>query len=90
MITIQSAMLVALGVFLAGLAVFLLLPFYGRRAARLATDELRRAMPLSEAEIRADKDRLRAEHAVAIHKLEMKVDEAAQSAAPPARRDQPP
>ncbi len=81
MITIQSAMLVALGVFLAGLAVFLLLPFYGRRAARLATDELRRAMPLSEAEIRADKDRLRAEHAVAIHKLEMKVDEAAQAAA---------
>ena len=81
MITIQSAMLVALGIFLAGLAVFLLLPFYGRRAARLATDELRRSMPLTEAEIRADKDKLRAEHAVAIHKLEMKVDAAAQSAA---------
>ena len=81
MITIQSAMLIALGVFLAGFAVFLLAPFYRRRAARLATDALRRSMPLTEAEIRADKDRLRAEHAIAIHKLEQKAEETALAAA---------
>lgn len=81
LITIQSAMLIALGVFLAGFAVFLMAPFYRRRAARLATDALRRSMPLTEAEIRADKDRLRAEHAIAIHKLESKAEESALSAA---------
>ena len=74
-------MLIALGMFLAGFAVFLLAPFYRRRAARLATDALRRSMPLTEAEIRADKDRLRAEHAIAIHKLESKAEESALSAA---------
>lgn len=74
-------MLIALGMFLAGFAVFLMAPFYRRRAARLATDALRRSMPLTEAEIRADKDRLRAEHAIAIHKLEAKVEEGALSAA---------
>lgn len=81
MLTIQSAMLIALGVFLSGLVVFLVAPFYRKRAARLATDALRRSMPLSEAEIRADKDRLRAEHAIAIHKLEMKLSEVTLSSA---------
>jgi len=38
-------------------------------------------MPLTEAEIRADKDRLRAEYAMQIHRLQMKVDEAAESSA---------
>jgi hypothetical protein len=74
-------MLIVLGVFLAGFTVFLLAPFYSRRAARLATDALRRSMPLTEAEIRADKDRLRAEHAIAIHKLESKAEETALAAA---------
>ena len=81
MITIQSAMLVALGFFTAGLIGFLLAPFYGRRSARIATDELRATMPLSSAEIAADKDRLRANYALTIHKLEQKVEKAAFSAA---------
>lgn len=81
MITIQAAMLVLLGVLIATLLVLLILPSYGRRAARLATDAIRRAMPLSESEIRADKDRLRAEHAITIHKLEKKIDEMSFSAA---------
>ncbi len=81
MITIQSAMLVALGFFTAGLIGFLLAPFYGRRSARIATDDLRATMPLSSAEIAADKDRLRANYALTIHKLEQKVEKAAFSAA---------
>jgi chromosome segregation ATPase len=80
-ITIQSAMLVALGFFTAGLIGFLLAPFYGRRSARIATEELRATMPLSSAEIAADKDRLRATYALTIHKLEQKVEKAASSAA---------
>jgi len=80
-ITIQSAMLVALGFLAAGLIGFLVAPLYGRRSARLATDALRATMPLSSAEIAADKDRLRAKYALTIHKLEQKVEKAANSAA---------
>lgn len=81
MITIQSIMLVALGFLVAALLSFLVAPLYRRRTARLATEELKRSIPLTEAEIRADKDRLRAEYAIAIHKLESKLDEASHSAA---------
>lgn len=81
MITIQSAMLVALGFLTAGLIGFLLAPFYGRRSARIATDALRSTMPLSSAEIAADKDRLRANYALTIHKLEQKVEKASYWAA---------
>lgn len=81
MITIQSAMLVALGFFTAGLIGFLLAPFYGRRSARIATDRLRATMPLTSAEIAADKDRLRAKYALTIHKLEQKLEKGAYAAA---------
>jgi chromosome segregation ATPase len=80
-ITIQSAMLVALGFLTAGLIGFLVAPLYGRRSARIATRQLRATMPLSSAEIAADKDRLRATYALTIHKLEQKLEKAAYSAA---------
>jgi chromosome segregation ATPase len=80
-ITIQSAMLVALGFFAAGLIGFLVAPLYGRRSARIATEQLRATMPLSSTEIAADKDRLRATYALSIHKLEQKLEKAAYSAA---------
>jgi hypothetical protein len=51
-------------------------PAYRRRAARLATLELKRTMPLTEAEIAADKDRIRADYAIRIHKLESNLEEA--------------
>lgn len=81
MITIQSAMLVALGVLSVGFVVLLLMPFYRRRAERLAVAEIKRLLPMSEAEIRADKDRLRAEYAIRIHQLETRVEDASLQAA---------
>ena len=81
MITIEAVMLVLLGFCIAGLLVFVTAPLYRRRAARLATDALRRSMPLTEAEIRADKDRLRAEFAITIHKLESKAEQSALASA---------
>ncbi|MDX2307495.1 MAG: hypothetical protein NW216_04585 [Hyphomicrobium sp.] len=81
MISIQSAMLVALGFAAAGLLACLLAPVYGARAARLAVSALKRSMPLTAAEIAADKDRLRAEYAIKIHKLEQKLEEGSLSAA---------
>ena len=74
-------MLVALGFFTAGLIGFLLAPLYGRRSARIATEKLRATMPLTSAEIAADKDRLRAKYALTIHKLEQKLEKSAYAAA---------
>lgn len=81
MISLYAAMLVLLGFLLAALLLLVLLPAYRRRIERFATDSVRRALPLTEAEIRADKDRLRAEYALNVHRLEMKLEEAAHSAA---------
>lgn len=74
-------MLAGLGFLVAALLTVFLSPLYKRRVARLTTDAIKRSMPLTEAEIRADKDRLRAEYAIRIHKLEMKVEESAEAAA---------
>ncbi len=81
MISIEMVMLVGLGFLMAALLTVFLSPLYRRRVARLTTDALKRSMPLTEAEIRADKDRLRAEYAIRIHKLEMTVEESAEAAA---------
>jgi hypothetical protein len=80
-ISIEMVMLAALGFLTAALLTLFLSPLYRRRVARLTTEFLKRSMPLTEAEIRADKDRLRAEYAIRIHKLEMTVEEAAEAAA---------
>jgi hypothetical protein len=74
-ITIQSAMLALLGFLVAILLVLLLAPAYWRRAVRLTTERIKQSMPLTEAEIRADKDRLRAEYAIKIHRLEAKAEQ---------------
>ncbi len=81
MITIEMVMLAALGFLTAALLALFIAPLYRRRVARLTTQMLKRSMPLTEAEIRADKDRLRAEAAIRIHKLETKVEEAAEASA---------
>jgi hypothetical protein len=67
-------MLVVLGFSIAGLIACALAPAYRRRAARLATAELKRTMPLTEAEIAADKDRIRADHAIRVHQLESNLE----------------
>lgn len=81
MITVYNAMLVTLGTLLAALLVLLVMPAYRRRIERFTTERMKRALPLTEAEIRADKDRIRAEFATEVHKLEMKLEEASLSAA---------
>lgn len=81
MITIEMVMLAVLGFLTAALLALFIAPLYRRRIARLTTDALKRSMPLTETEIRADKDRLRAEFAIRIHKLETKVEEAAEASA---------
>jgi chromosome segregation ATPase len=73
-ITIQSAMLITLGFLAASLLALLFAPVFWRRAVRLTTRRMKEAMPLTEAEIQADKDRLRAEHAIRVHRLESEAE----------------
>jgi hypothetical protein len=72
---------VTLGFLIAALVVVVLLPAYRRRIERFTAEALKRTLPLTEDEIRADKDRLRGDFAIQLHKLETKVEEAALSAA---------
>lgn len=75
MITIQSAMLVALGFLAAMLLALVLAPAFWARAVRLTARRVKEAMPFTEAEIRADKDRIRAENAIRVHGLENQVEQ---------------
>jgi chromosome segregation ATPase len=69
-------MLVALGFLVASLLALLIAPAFWARAVRLTTRRLKESLPLTEAEIKADKDRLRAEYAIRVHKLEMSLEQA--------------
>jgi len=76
LISIQTGMLVLLGFFIASLVWLLLASAFWSRAVRLTTQRLKQSMPVSEAEIKADRDRLRAEQAIKVHKLETRLDQA--------------
>lgn len=79
--TVQSAMLVGLGFLAATLLLLLLAPTFWARAVRLTADRIKASMPVTETEIRADRDRLNAEHAVRVHRLEVQIEQTRLSAA---------
>lgn len=73
--TINTIMLVGLGFLVATLLAVIIAPAYRNRTMRLTADALRRSLPLSEAEIRAERDRMKAEHAILrIHNLETQLE----------------
>jgi chromosome segregation ATPase len=74
-ITIQSAMLVALGFLAATLLALLIAPAFWNRAVRLTAGRIKDTMPISDVELRADKDRIRAEYAIKVHRLESQVEQ---------------
>lgn len=69
-------MLVALGFLAASLLGLLLASAFWSRAVRLTTARIKQSLPVSELEMKADRDRLRAEYAVKVHKLETELDQA--------------
>ena len=75
MISIQSAMLVALGFLSASLLGLLVASAFWSRAVRLTTARIKQSMPVSEPEIKADRDKLRAEYAIKVHKLETQLEQ---------------
>jgi chromosome segregation ATPase len=71
---IEPAMFFALGFLIAGLAALLVLPAFWRRALRLSARRARMQTPLSEAEIIAERDQLRAAHAIESRKIERRLE----------------
>ena len=75
MISIQTALLVGLGFLIASLLVVLLTPAYRSRTVRLTAERIRASLPVTEQELKADKDRIRAENAMRVHRLEQQLDQ---------------
>ncbi len=69
-------MLVTLGFLTAALLALMFAPAFWSRAVRLTTQRIKERLPVTETEIRADKDRLRAEFAMTVHRLEAKIEQA--------------
>ncbi len=78
---IQSIMLVALGFLLASLVALVFARATWKRAVRLTTERIKASMPLSEQEINAEKDQLRAEYAIQIRQFELQLEKATQKTA---------
>lgn len=68
---VQSILFFALGFLCAGFLTVLVAPAVWRRAVALTRKRIEAAMPLTLAEIQADKDRIRAEFAISLRKLEV-------------------
>ena len=72
---IEPIMYFSVGFLVAALIALLFFPLVHNRAVRLTMRRLEAATPLTIAEIRADKDQLRAEFAMATRRLEMSVEQ---------------
>lgn len=68
---IESILFFALGFLCAGFLALMIAPAIWRRAVRLTRQRVEATVPLSLEEIRADKDRMRAEFAMSQRRLEM-------------------
>jgi len=73
---IEQVMFFALGALVAALAAFGALPALWRRAVRLTRARLEATMPLTPAEIAAEKDQLRARFAIEIRRAEQRIERA--------------
>lgn len=78
---IEITMFVALGFLLASLVAVLFAPPLWRRAVRLTKRRLETTMPMSVADIQADKDGLRAEFAIKLRQLELSLEKSREEAA---------
>ena len=70
---VQSILFFALGFLCAGFLALLVAPAIWRRAVTLTRRRLEASMPLTPAEIQADKDQVRAEFAMSTRRLEMNI-----------------
>ncbi|MGB6969491.1 MAG: hypothetical protein WBD76_09535 [Methyloceanibacter sp.] len=78
---IDVGIYLALGFLVASLLALMLTRPFWRRAVRLTTRELEATMPMSIADIQADKDQLRAEFAIELRRVEVALERAKDKAA---------
>ena len=78
---IEWFMFGALGFFLGCLLALMLSPPLWNRAVKLTTRKLEATMPMSLADIQADKDQLRAEFAIELRKVEVALEKSKEKAA---------
>ncbi len=71
---IEQVLIFTLGFLVAGLLMMFLLPAYGARGKRLARRQLEMEMPISIAEIAAERDQLRAEFATQQRRIEQRFE----------------
>lgn len=72
---VEPIMYFGIGFLIATLFALMFIPFVHDRAVRLTMRRLEAATPLTMAEIRADKDQLRAEFAMSTRRLELSVEQ---------------
>jgi chromosome segregation ATPase len=72
---VEPIMYFGIGFLVAALLALMFFPLVHRRAVRLTVKRLEAATPLTIAEIRADKDQLRAEFAMSTRRLELSVEQ---------------
>ncbi len=72
---VEPIMYFGIGFLVAALFALLFIPLVHNRAVRLTMRRLEAATPLTIAEIRADKDQLRAEFAMSTRRLELSVEQ---------------
>src|SRR5262249_26077913 len=72
---VEPFMLFALGFLAATLLALTVIPFVHDRAERLTLRRVQGSIPVSVAEMHADKDQLRAEFAMSIRRLELNIEE---------------
>lgn len=77
---LENLLYTALGALVATLIALLLAPAIWRRAVALTRRRLEQAMPLTLAELQAEKDQLRASHAVEVRRLEVRASALAKEA----------
>ncbi|HKA64463.1 MAG TPA: hypothetical protein VKD00_01920, partial [Methyloceanibacter sp.] len=78
---IDIGMYVALGFLLASLLALMVAPAFWRRAVRLTKRRVEMTMPMSAADMQADKDQLRAEFAIELRRVEVALEKAKDKAA---------
>src|SRR5487761_251841 len=71
---VEPIMYFGIGFLIAALLGLMFIPLVHNRAVRLTVKRMEAATPLTIAEIRADKDQLRAEFAMSTRRLEMSVE----------------
>lgn len=73
---VEYALIFTLGICVAGLVWLILLPAFWRRAVRITTERLERQLPISADDIFAERDRIRAAHAVSEARKDQEIERA--------------